>query len=193
MHLLNLDQILPLLELHKYLLLFPIVIVEGPIITIIAGYMSSLGFLNFFVAYLVMVVGDLAGDMMYYSFGRWGRLAVIEKYGHHVGITTKRIEDSEKIFRVQGTKLLLTGKTTVGLGGAIIIAAGALKINFKKFVTYSLIGTLPKSLVLMIVGFYLGHAYIQIQKYFDYTEFISIIILALGISAYYIYKKNKII
>lgn len=67
------QQIISLLTAYKYFFLFPIVVVEGPIITVIAGFLSSLGYLNIIIAYLVVVAGDIVGDSAYYAIGFYGR------------------------------------------------------------------------------------------------------------------------
>ncbi|MDI3496391.1 MAG: hypothetical protein PWQ35_412 [Patescibacteria group bacterium] len=189
MHLLNFDQIFHLLTTYRYLLLFPIAIAEGPVITMISGYLSYLNFLNFFIAYIIMIIGDLAGDIVYYAIGRWGRLRIIEKYGHYVGVTRERIINMEQIFESNDKRALIGGKFIFGIGGLIIIASGAAKYNFKKFLSYCILGTIPKSLILMIIGYYFGHAYIKIAKYFDYTAIISIFLFIFICVAYYYFQK----
>ena len=87
-----LEQIILLLTTYKYLLLFPIVVFEGPIITVIAGFLSSLGYLNIFIAYGVVVVGDIAGDIMYYALGYYGRDRFVNRWGRFLGITSERVE-----------------------------------------------------------------------------------------------------
>jgi len=93
-----LQQIILLLTAHKYLFLFPVVVVEGPIITVIAGFLSSLGFLNIFIAYAVIVVGDIVGDIMFYAIGYYGRQKFVNRWGRFLGITSERVERLEKHF-----------------------------------------------------------------------------------------------
>ena len=64
----SLSQLFVLLTQHRYILLFPITVAEGPIITVIAGYLSHLGFFDWFVTYIIVVTGDLTGDIIYYIF-----------------------------------------------------------------------------------------------------------------------------
>jgi len=42
-------QIVNWLLAYKYLLLFPIAVIAGPIITVIGGFLSSLGYFNAFL------------------------------------------------------------------------------------------------------------------------------------------------
>jgi membrane protein DedA with SNARE-associated domain len=64
----SLTEVVQWLLYYKYFVLFPIMVVEGPIITIIAGFLVSLGHLNGLAAYAVLVAGDVTGDSIYSSF-----------------------------------------------------------------------------------------------------------------------------
>lgn len=97
------QQIIFLLNAHKYLFLFPVV-VEGPIITVIGGFLSSLGLLNKFIAYAVVVVGDIVGDIMYYALGYYGRQRFVKRWGRFLGITFERVERLEKHFEKTAVK-----------------------------------------------------------------------------------------
>lgn len=89
---LSVTELINLLLQYKYLIIFPIVMFEGPITTIVAGFLSSLGYFNFWFTYLLVATADLASDALYYALGRWGRKSFVEKLGHYVGITISRIE-----------------------------------------------------------------------------------------------------
>ena len=65
------NQIFGLLYTYSYLVLFPLVVIEGPVVTIITGFLVSLGFMDFIPAYFTIMAGDLTGDVLYYSAGRW--------------------------------------------------------------------------------------------------------------------------
>jgi membrane protein DedA with SNARE-associated domain len=186
MHFWGLDTVFALILQYHYLFIFPIVVIEGPIITVILGYLVSLNFLNPAAAYFVAIMGDLAGDILYYYAGRWGRSQFLEKYGHYIGLKTDRVLEMEKIFEKHSTKSLFWGKFTLGIGGMIIFAAGASRVSFRKFFGYSIMGTIPKSFLLMLVGFYFGHAYQRISKYFDYTALTMIAVTILLIATYLI-------
>ena len=67
------DHIVHLLAQYKYLLLFPLSIVEGPAITVIAGFLCAGGYMNPFIALPVISTGDVIGDTIYYSLGRAGK------------------------------------------------------------------------------------------------------------------------
>ena len=177
-----------------FLILFLLAFVEGPIITVIAGFLSSLGHLNIFIAYAVIVCGDVFGDIMYYSFGYYGREKFIERWGHYLGITMERIKRLEEHFKEHSGKTILFGKWTHAIGFAILLVAGIVKMPFRKFVWINFVGSLPKSLVFLLIGYYFGQAYQQIDKYFGYAtlSMFFVIILVAGIYLFVKKYKNKI-
>jgi len=59
------DYAFSLLLTYKYLILIPLAVVEGPIITVIAGFLITLGYMNIFLVYLIVIAGDLAGDYFF--------------------------------------------------------------------------------------------------------------------------------
>lgn len=183
------SQIIQGLIYYKYWILFPIVIVEGPIITIISGFLSSLGYLNIFIVYGVVVFGDVAGDIIYYASGRWGRSWFLERWGRYIGITADRIRQMEKHFENHSGKTLIAGKLSHAIGGVILVTAGVAKVPFWKFVWFNFIATLPKTLVLLLIGFYFGRAYAEFSRYLNYTSFAMIALALLFAIIYLIMRK----
>lgn len=166
---LSLTDIMELLLLYKYLFLFLIVMLEGPIATIIAGFVISVGQMNFWISYLVILAADTAGDAFYYAVGYYGRTAFIEKWGKYVGLHTDRIERLERHFGKHTGKTLIIGKVSHGIGGAVLVAAGIARVHLGRYLFYNCLASIPKSLVLLIVGYYFGQAYAQIDHYFTYA------------------------
>jgi membrane protein DedA with SNARE-associated domain len=183
------DQAFAWLTTYSYIALLPIAIVEGPIISVIAGFVVSLGQMNFWIAYGILVAGDIIGDILYYSLGRWGGIVLVEKYGHRFGATPERMEKVEKVFRRHAGKTLLFGKWGHALGFPIIVTAGIVHENIWEFIGFVALGTIPKSLALLLVGFYFGQSFRLIDKYFDYGVVGMIAIAILVAAAYWLVKK----
>ncbi len=66
------SEIVEWLSEYRYFALLPLAVAERPIVTIIAGYLSSVGRLSLLVVLPVVIVGDLVGDSLLYFTGRWG-------------------------------------------------------------------------------------------------------------------------
>ncbi|MDO8593278.1 MAG: DedA family protein [bacterium] len=177
-------QIFSWLISYKYLILFPITVVEGPIITIIAGFLSSLGIFNLLIAYLVVLAGDLAGDSLYYAIGRWGREKFIAKWGKYIGLNIGRVVRMEEQFKKRGQSILIWGKISHVFGSIILVSAGIVKVKYRDFLFFNFLATLPKSAIFILIGFYFGQAYARIYKYFDWTV---LIMFSLGIASIIVY------
>jgi len=181
-------HVIPGLLQYKYVFLFPAVVIEGPIITIVAGFLASLGFFNVFVVYGLAVTGDLTGDCIYYAIGRYGRTGLINKWGRYLGITVERVEKLENHFQHHRGKTLITGKIAHGVGAGILLAAGLAKMPFGEFLRFNFLATLPKSLILLLIGFYFGEAYARIYHYLDYVELGTIAVAIILVVIYFITK-----
>lgn len=180
-----------LIRHYGYILFFLLAIVEGPIVTIIAAFLSSFGYLNVFAVYGVALAGDLVGDVLYYLIGYLGKKR-FNSTGKLLGITKENINKITKHFDDHSGKTLLFGKITHSFGFAVLISAGLVNMSIGKFVKYNLLGTIPKALVLVLVGYYFGGAYQSIGSYLDYISLIIFaVIVLLALWYFFIYKQTK--
>lgn len=187
---LQLEYIVHLVSVYKYILLFPIAVIEGPIISVIGGFLSSKMILIGWLAYAVLTVGDVTGDAIYYAIGRYGGRRLAERWGKFLRITPKRLAAAEIHFEKNGGKTLLFGKTNAW-GGVILIAAGISKMRFWKFIMYNLLGTMIKTLLLFLVGYYFGQAYTLINHYLGLAAAITTSVFTLLIILYFYIRNRK--
>ena len=175
-------EVLTILEQYKYFVIFPIVIFEGPIITIISGFLIYLGVLNPYVTYVLLIVGDLIGDSLYYSIGRfWGRSLWVKKLAPLLGFKGNSVDTIENHFKKHLYKTLFIAKFSHGMGGTIQASSGIAKVNFGKYLWINFVGITIKTLILLVIGFYLGESYIRIDGYLHYIAFITIAVAVLWV------------
>lgn len=186
----NLNSIFLWILQYKYLVIFPFSVFEGPIITIISGFLASAGMLNFWVVYAVVVGGDLFSDNMYYVMGRFGRQKFIDKYGKYFGLHPERVAKMELHFQNHPWKIFTFGKFAHGTGSIILVAAGISRVPYFKFIGYNIPTTLLNSMLMLVIGFYFGHAYKTIDTYLGYYV-IGVLILVL-IAYFYFSKRLKL-
>jgi membrane protein DedA with SNARE-associated domain len=158
-----------LLFTYSYLILFPLVVVEGPVVTIIAGFLVSLGFMDFIPTYLTVVSGDLAGDFLYYSAGRWWLNKTYKGVLKFFNINLKFIHKIEEALKKNKGPFLFFGKLSHAIGGVILFAAGSAEIPVGDFLWFNFLATLPKSLILILVGYYFGSTVSNFKRYVDIT------------------------
>jgi len=184
---LPLGEIVGWLIRYRYVLLFPIMVAEGPIITVIAGLLVSLGHLDFTPKYALAVTADLVGDTLYYLAGRIGTHRLLERRTRRLPDVRDRIEKLRVRFDRHVGATLLMGKLTHGVGGLILLTAGVVRIPYAAFFWFNLLGTLPKSLFLLLVGYYFGHSYHVISAYLDALALIAVSLAACAGIVFFLY------
>jgi membrane protein DedA with SNARE-associated domain len=148
---------------YGYVALLPLAVIEGPAVTVFAAFLAAQGLLDVGVVYAVVVLGDLLGDVLYYVAGRfllqrlvtWHR-AWATRLRHRVGVLAQRV-------RARAGAMLLFGKLTHSAGFAVLLAAGAAHVPIRRFLAYNFLGTLPKSLLFVVIGYWFGRLYLAVQ------------------------------
>ena len=157
-------------------ILAPLAVVEGPIVTIVAAYMASLKLLDLGNVILCVIIADVVGDCILYAMGRglldWLPLSIRRKFG----VSRRRMAQMIRTFRDNGVRLLVIGKLTHAAGFAVLFAAGAARMPFLTFVLANLLATIPKSLILVAIGYMFGSAHAVMAEWFSVG---SVIVLGL--------------
>ena len=182
--------ILYLILKYKYFILFPILVVEGPIATLLAGFLASpsIHVFNIFFLYFFVIVADVCGDNMYYWIGRLTGNKIIEKFK----IWRKKETDYEsalkEFFSKNGHITIVLAKISHGFGWPSMVAAGGAKMPYLKFNFYCLITSIFKSAILLFIGYYYGKAYISMISYLgELGAIVSTVLIILVI--FFIFRK----
>ncbi len=188
----ELSDYLSFLEHYKYFLIFPVVVLEGPIITVIGGFLVYLGKLDGPLTFLLLVIGDLLGDVLHYVLGRvWKNAKWFKKVAGFFGYNDAKEKTIENHFEKHAGKTIMGAKLSHGIGGFVQIVAGIAKVPFWKFFNYSLIMTIPKSLGLFFLGYYLGSSYLRIDDYMDYIAYFVVLVFICAASFFLFKDKLK--
>lgn len=162
----TIETILHLLMSYRYVLLFPLAAIEGPLVALVAGFMVSFGQLAFLPAYGIMILGDIIPDSFYYYVGRFGNQKdLIERYGRRFAIISKNFALAERMWRGHPAKTMFFGKLAYGLSIPFLISAGLMKMPYKRFLLYAVPVTLFQYGVITAVGYYLGDSYTRAEAY----------------------------
>ncbi len=152
------DALIAAVTSHGTVILLPLAILEGPIVTVLAGYAARLGIFQVPVAFAIVVLGDLVGDSVLYMLGRSGLRRIPVRWLARLGLDPDREATLSSHFAEKGGRTLILGKITHSAGAPILVAAGLARMPFLPFLWYNLLGTLPKSAVFLALGYMLGEA-----------------------------------
>lgn len=182
------EQILHLLTQYKYLILFPLAIVEGPIIAVIAGFLCTGGYLNVLIVFPVIVCGDAVGDTLCYLLGRWGVPTFIKNILKWFGLDGQKVARVKVYFDANPTKTISLSKVTPGIGVAGIYLAGNAGIAYDKFIKICVVTSIAQYIIYLGVGLLFGKAYIQINHYLDFAG--SVIIVSTLVVIVFLFIKS---
>lgn len=170
------EHIIFLLSHYKYVILYPLAIVEGPILAVIAGFLCTTGLLNPLIVYPIIVIGDVTGDSLCYALGRWGVPKPIRKLAKLLGIKKENVDRVKTFFETHPIKTIALSKITLGIGVAGIYLAGNTRVPYPKFIRICLATSALQYLIYLTIGFLFGGAYLEISRYLNYFASLTIVI-----------------
>jgi membrane protein DedA with SNARE-associated domain len=178
-------KIFALLLAYRYPILILFAIFEGPITTVIAGFLVSTGLMNPFVVYAIVVASDVAGDALFYFIGYRGG-GFLMKHGPHFGVTKEKMDRTIDYFKENHRKAITLSKLIHGIGSSGLIAAGSLKIPYRRYFETCFLMSVIQSAFFLILGIFFGGAYMQISKYLNYfAALISVAALVVAMLIFY--------
>ena len=153
--------------------------VPSEVVMPFAGYQVFKGNFSFWPVVFWGVVGQTIGSVITYWIGSTEGRLLLEKYGKYVLIRKSHIHHADKAFEKYGNKIVLIGRVLPIIRSFISLPAGLAKISFKQFLLYSVIGIIPWTIMLTLLGVNLGENWEGIKTYFHQADIlIAIMILA---------------
>lgn len=182
---------LNLILTYKYFIIFPIAVVEGTTAALVSGFFVSLGVLDFSLAYIALLLGDLIPDITLYFIGRYGsKKNFLLKYGPKIGITSNTDSALNRLWKKHDSKVFVIGKLAYGLAIPFLMSAGLIKYPFKKFLAYCTLISGIKVFIVLLIGYYLGGSYKSASQYIDYLYIIIAIIFVIFIASYSFFTRK---
>lgn len=191
----NYFSITLLMAIESSFIPFPSEIVVPP-----AAYKASNGELNIFLVFISSTLGALIGAIFNYYFAMIVGRGVLYKLAntriaHFLLISEDTIKKSENFFIKYGVPSTLIGRFIPAIRQLISLPAGLAKMDLKKFLFFTFIGSGLWNIILILLGIF---AYSQKQLFEKYYRELSIFFIVCGVVfVLYIiynglkYKKSK--
>ena len=130
---------------HGSALILPLAVIEGPIVTIVTGFLTAQGYFDGYWVLPLLICGDVIGDIGYYWVGCAG-IAPLGVVGRWLGVRGALAPGLQHDLARRATWMLLIG-------------SGLLRLPLRRFILVNLLASIPKSAVLFGAGFYFGDHY----------------------------------
>jgi len=138
---------------------------------------------------LAGAIGCTLGSIAAYWAGRYAGRPLIVRYGRYFLIQEKHLLTAERWFEKYGDAATFISRLLPIIRTFISLPAGIGKMNFKKFVFYSFVGSLPWTFALGYIGYALGPSWEDIMDTFE--KFDILVVAGLVVIGVWYFKKFR--
>jgi len=130
--------------------------VPSELVLIPAGYLAYQGHMNVFLILLASILGGMGGAFINYTFALMVGRPFLERYGKYFFVRPALLHKTDEFFAKHGAISTFTGRLIPGIRHLISLPAGLCRMNVGKFAFYTCLGAGTWSLVLTLMGYFLG-------------------------------------
>jgi len=194
------NTIIQIISATGYVGLFLLMVAEScgapapsTIVMPFSGFLVATGQMNFWLAVIVGTFANLTGSLLVYFISLKGGRPLLEKYGRYILIGKQDLDKADKWFAKYGEATVFFSRLFPLIRTAISFPAGVAKMNFKKFVVFSFLGSLVWNIVLVFLGIKLQNNWEAVRKIISSFGSVILILflLAAGLYAWRHIKKRK--
>ena len=124
-----------------------------------AGFIASQNGLSVIEAIFLGIIGGLGASIgstvIYLIALKLGRTALL-RYLNKGKVSEKKLEKVERWFEKYGDKAVLFGRMIPVFREMISVPAGLLKMNVKKFLAYTILGSCGWGITMVLIGYFFG-------------------------------------
>jgi membrane protein DedA with SNARE-associated domain len=144
---------------HGYIIMFLVMLVEGPVTTATASLGAALGYFNVYLVFTLSFLANLLPDLLFYGLGRWGGQRTLDKYGERMGIARNRRDRAARFIDRNLAVWLFFIKPVPFVGLLGLAITGALGISLRRFLWWDGILVALGTLFFVVLGYYSGKGY----------------------------------
>lgn len=158
----------------------------------LAGFTSSQGSMNIFLAIIFATVGSVVGAVLLWAVGKWIGLERIARIA--VKMPLVDVADVHKTvawFDKHGDKAVFFGRMIPIFRSLISIPAGMRNMPIVKFLLLTGAGSLIWNTILILAGFYLGENWSIVETYAGYFQTLVILAVIVFVIVWILFKVRK--
>jgi membrane-associated protein len=199
-HLQNLTDAQSILSRGGFYLLLIVVFAEtglffgfflpGDYLLFMAGLLCSSGMIdvNIYTLVVSLIIAGILGNYMGYWFGyRTG--PILFSRPDSLFFKKRYIVIAEEFYARYGGMALILGRFFPIIRTFAPIFAGVVKVDFKKFTLYNLVGSITWVSLFTLGGFFLGRNYPQLKNYLEYVVLGLIIVTTIPLLIAFLKRK----
>lgn len=157
------SEILNWIIQHGYIIMFLLMLVEGPVVTASGALGAALGYFDIYLVFGISFFANFLEDFVYYGIGwgisRWGGYRLLDKYGERLGIARTRRDRAAGFIGNHMGKWLFFIKTVPLISPPGLAVMGALGVPLRRFIWWDALIVALTSLFFVVIGYYSGKGY----------------------------------
>ena len=166
--------------------------IPSEVILPFAGYLVSMGQINFWITLTIATIAGLLGSLLDYYIGLKGVQSLTQhKILGKVILSTNQLEVAEKWFIKHGSLMVFISRIIPGFRTTFSFPAGAAKMKLSKFIAFTTAGCLLWNIILIYLGWYLGKNWTQVAGVSRYLILAAVAAVVIVILVYLIRRKQK--
>lgn len=170
---------------YGYRMLFIASFFEWQFSTLIAGFLIWTGQFNLGIAFVIIILADIANDTLYYRIGHTSsRSKRITSFIDKSHFLSRNIGTMRKLWANHPLKTMILGKNAYMISVAIVASAGVVNMSYLRFLSYSIPSAFVQPIILLFVWYHLWNGYILASQYLQYPGIIIAILLLIIIFTY---------
>lgn len=167
----------------SYLLIALLTFMEGSVSTLVAAALAGAGLLNPWLVFVAAGTGNAVADAAWYWLGRLGRFDMLAAHLSWLRRFEPQIARLEQKVKVNGPRLYLI--TKLGMWPVVIptlIAAGMVRVSWRKILLVSAVSEPIYTGSLVLVGFFLGNYLSQLRLGLEWVWWGGAVMVVLTLS-----------
>ena len=160
--------LLPHLGYWTYLVLAVLVGIEGPVATLLGAAAASAGLMHPWMVFTAAAVGNLSADSLWYMVGYAGKLEWAFRFGRRLGLRPEILEQLKQGMHEHAARILFIAKLTVSFMIPSLIAAGLIKVPWRRWFPALFAGEMIWTGTLVLIGYYTTEAIKRVEQGVEY-------------------------
>ena len=146
-----------------------------------AGFNVAEGKFTLLAAVAAGVVANVVGSWIAYAIGYFGRIELLERHGSKLHIKKSHIEQADRWFEKRGEATVFFARMVPVVRTFISLPAGAARMPFWRFTTFTLLGCIPWVFLLAFIGKQAGDNWTKWKDNLHYVDYAVLALIAVGI------------
>ncbi len=167
-----------------------IIIIPSELILATGGILAGQGVFSFWGAFITGLLGSVFCAIIIYYMGYFGGKGFAMKYGKYFFMKDNEVEKSNSWFNKYGLIAACIGRNVPIVRTLVSLPIGIARLSFKRFLLYTIIGSIPWTFVFVYFGYALGNNWVILKQVTSRLKVPIIILLAVLVVSW-IYKMLK--